>query len=92
MQLSLTQDILSVTEFKKSMKDTLDQVHKTHRPIVLTVNGRADAVVVDAQDYERQQAELELARNIMQAEKEYAAGKARPARTFLKELKRAYKL
>jgi prevent-host-death family protein len=92
MQLSLTQDILSVTDFKKKMKDTLDQVHKTHRPVVLTVNGKADAVVMDAKDYESQQAELDLARNILQAEKEYAAGKGRPARAFLKELKSAHKV
>ena len=38
------------------------------------------------------QAEHELELNIKQAEKEYAAGKARPARTFLEELKRAYKM
>ena len=92
MRLNLTKDILSVTDFKKNFKDTLDQLHKTHRPVVLTVNGKADAVVVDAGDFQQLNEELELARSIMRGEKEYSDGKGRPLKLFLKEFKSAHKI
>jgi prevent-host-death family protein len=53
MSLNLSEDIRSVTDLKRHTREILQQIHKTGRPVVLTVNGRADAVLLDAKTYEK---------------------------------------
>jgi prevent-host-death family protein len=48
MPINLAEDIRSVTELKRNTRDILQQIHRTVRPVVLTVNGKADAVLMDA--------------------------------------------
>jgi prevent-host-death family protein len=45
-------DIHSVTDFQRKTKDHLKRLEKSRRPIVLTLNGKAKAVVLDAQSCE----------------------------------------
>jgi prevent-host-death family protein len=92
MQLTPTQDILPVTEFKKRAKDVMDQLHRTGRPVVLTVHGRADTVLVDAKQYEQQQQDYELLKSLIQAEQEIAEGKFVSRPQLVKDMKRAAKL
>ena len=51
--LNIVEDIRSITELKRNTRAILDQVHETKRPIVLTVNGRADVVIMDPETYQR---------------------------------------
>ena len=51
--LNITRDIQSLTTFRRSSGDFMKQLKKTKRPIVLTVNGKAAAVVQDAAAYQR---------------------------------------
>jgi prevent-host-death family protein len=67
-------------------------VHETGRPLVLTVNGRADAVLIDAKVYEKQLKAMNLARLLSEAEAQVATGQTRPARAFLDEFKNARKI
>ncbi len=51
--LDITSDIQSLTAFRRSSGDFMKQLKKTKRPVVLTVNGKAAAVVQDAVAYQR---------------------------------------
>ncbi len=53
MALVITEDIKSITELKRNTNSVIDQVQKTKRPVVLTVNGKAKAVLLDAKEYEK---------------------------------------
>jgi len=90
--MNLIDDIRSVTDLKRNTRAILQQIHSTGRPVVLTVNGRADAVIIDAKTYEKQMKALNLARLLVEAEEDVAAGRVRPARAFLKEFKNAHKI
>lgn len=90
--MNLVDDIRSVTDLKRNTREILDHLHKTGRPVVLTVNGRADAVLIGAKSYEKQLKAMNLVRLLIEAEEDVAAGRVRPARAFLKEFKRAYKI
>jgi len=46
-------DIQSLTTFRRRSGDFLKQIRKSKRPVVLTVNGKAAAVVQDAEAYQR---------------------------------------
>ena len=51
--LDITKDIQSLTTFRRRSGDFLKQLKKSKRPVVLTVNGKAAAIVQDATAYQR---------------------------------------
>jgi prevent-host-death family protein len=92
MALSLSEDIRSVTDLKRKTKEILSQVHRTKRPVVLTVNGKADAVLLDTKTYEKHLQASNMARLLARAEEDVEGGRTRPIRSFLKEFKHARKV
>lgn len=45
-------EIRSVTEFQRNIKDYVGRLKESKGPLVLTVNGRAELVVQDAESYQ----------------------------------------
>ncbi len=92
MSMHLIDDIRSVTELKRKTREILRQVHDTRRPVVVTVNGKADAVLIDAKSYEQHLGAANLAQLLAAGEGDIAAGRTRPMRAFVKEFRRARKV
>ena len=92
MSLHLTEDIRSVTELKRQTREILEQVHQTRRPVIVTVNGKADAVLMDAATYQAQLGAANMARLVSEGEQDVATGRVRPMRSFLKAFARARKV
>jgi len=92
LHISPTEDIRSVTDLKRSTRDILDHIHATGRPVILTVNGKADSVLMDVRVYEKHLQAANLAKLLAPAERDVENGTTRPALTFLKEFKRARKI
>ena len=90
--MNLIDDIRSVTELKRKTREILDQVRQTGRPVVLTVNGKADAVLIDARTYEKHLSASNAAKLLAPAEDDVRAGRTRSMRSFLREFKRARKI
>jgi prevent-host-death family protein len=91
-QISPSEDIRSVTDLKRNTREILDHLHATGRPVILTVNGRADSVLLDVRVYERHLKAANLAKLIASAEQDVKKGRTRPIHDFLKEFKRAKKI
>jgi prevent-host-death family protein len=51
--MDITQDIQALTTFRNHSAAILQQLKRTKRLVVLTVNGKAAAVVQDAEAYQR---------------------------------------
>lgn len=51
--LDITKDIQSLTTFRRRSGDFMKQLKKSKRPVMLTVKGKAAAVVQDAEAYRR---------------------------------------
>lgn len=86
--LDLTQDIQSLTTFRRRSGDFMKQLKKSKRPVVLTVKGRAAAVVQDAEAYQRLldiAAAADAREGIRQGLAEAKKGLGQPARQFFKE-------
>jgi prevent-host-death family protein len=86
--LDITQDIQSLTTFRRRSGDFMKQLRKSKRPVVLTVKGRAAAVVQDAAAYQRLLDRAALAdshEGIRQGLEDARLGKVRPAREFFEE-------
>ncbi len=92
MPLSLTEDVKTVSELKKRLRAVIEHIRKTGRPVVVTVNGKPDAVLIDVETYERKLKALNLVGLLAEAEENIRRGRTRSASAFLKEFKRAKKV
>jgi prevent-host-death family protein len=50
--LSISQNIISLSDFKNKASKMLLEVRRSHRPIVITQNGRAAAVLISPDDFD----------------------------------------
>jgi prevent-host-death family protein len=89
MAISITEDIRSITDLKRNTTAVLEQIHNTKRPVVLTVNGKAEAVLVDAKEYEKITNAFNLLKLIAPAEEDIKEGRYTEAKDFFKEFKGA---
>jgi prevent-host-death family protein len=86
--LDITKDIQSLTTFRRRSSEFLKQLKKSKRPVVLTVKGKAAAIVQDAEAYQRLldvAAQADAAEGIRQGVEDIREGRHRPAREFFDE-------
>jgi len=86
--LDLTKDIQSLTTFRRRSGDFIKQIKKSKRPVVLTVNGKAAAVVQDAAAYQRlldMAASADAREGMRQGVEDARKGRIRPAKKFFQE-------
>ena len=91
--LDITKDIQSLTTFRRRSGDFMKQLNKTKRPVVLTVKGKAEAIVQDAGAYQRLlniAARADAHEAIRQGLDDVANGRTRPARDVFNEIRQRY--
>lgn len=85
-----TRNIYPLTDFQRNAKDFITQLQDSHKPIVLTVNGKAAVVIQDAASYQELLDQLELERSasaIRRSIQEAKEGKDVDAEDGLNQLK-----
>lgn len=83
--IDVAEDIHSLTAFKRQTAKFARLLKKTHRPLVLTVEGKARFVVFDAEAYEEWKDRLETFQAVHEALAE--EGEGRPAEQVHAELR-----
>jgi prevent-host-death family protein len=86
--MDITKDIQSLTTFRRRSGDFMKQLNKSKRPVVLTVKGKAAAVVQNAEAYQRLldiAASADAEEGIRQGLADAKKAKTRPARKFFDE-------
>ncbi|MBI2560110.1 MAG: type II toxin-antitoxin system Phd/YefM family antitoxin [Planctomycetes bacterium] len=74
MSISITEDIRPISDLKKKPSEIFKQIHRTGRPIIVTVNGKPDAVLLDVEIFERKLKALNLGVLLAEAETEAKMG------------------
>ncbi|MBW2185477.1 MAG: type II toxin-antitoxin system Phd/YefM family antitoxin [Deltaproteobacteria bacterium] len=72
--MNITNDIKPVTYFKSHAAAMLKQVNETHRPVVITQNGEAKAVLQDPESYENMRNAIGLLKLLSQGETDVRDG------------------
>lgn len=75
--MKIQEDIRPVTYLKSRAADLLAQVNETHRPVIITQNGEARAVLQDPESYEQMRAAIGLLKLVAQGEDEVRGGATR---------------
>jgi len=86
--IQIKDDIRSVAELKRNTSKILKQIQNTRRPVFLTVKGRAEAVLLDAKEYDRISSALAMLKLLLPAEEDVKKDRIRDAASFFKEFKR----
>ena len=91
--IDITRDIQSLTTFRRRSGDFMKQLRKNKRPVVLTVKGKAAAIVQDAEAYQRLldiAAQADAEEGIRQGLDDAAHGRTRPAREVFDQIRRKH--
>lgn len=72
--MSKTPKTIPETDLRDDAVSVLDEIQRVDEPWIITRGGRAAAVLLSAEAYERSQKENELLRRLAAGEKEVAAG------------------
>jgi PHD/YefM family antitoxin component YafN of YafNO toxin-antitoxin module len=90
--LDISKDIQSLTTFRRRSGHFMKQLKKSKRPVVLTVKGKAEAIVQDAGAYQRLldiAARAEAREGIRQGFEQSRQGQGRDAEEFFAEFEAA---
>lgn len=77
--------IVPISDLRQDAAGIIKRVVATDEPVVITQRGRASAVLVSADSYERTQHENEILRILAQGDAEIAAGFGRDADDVMTE-------
>jgi prevent-host-death family protein len=88
--IDITKDIQSMTAFRRNPGEFVKHLKKSRRPFILTVNGKAEVVVQDAEAYQRLldlAAQADPAEGIRQGLEDEKKGRAQAARDVFDEIR-----
>jgi prevent-host-death family protein len=91
--LDITKDIQSLTAFRRRSGEFMKHLRRSKRPVVLTVRGKAAAIVQDAEAYQRLldiAAQSDAEEGIRQGLDDVAHRRTRPAREVFDEIRRKH--
>lgn len=82
------QDVRPLTEFRANVAAVIQHLQDTGRPVILTQHGKSAAVLLDPATYEALVEELELLRDVQEAERQVATGQVTAHGSAQKQLLR----
>ena len=74
-QVNYAEDIVPLSSFRADVTRLMTQTRQTHRPIIVTQNGRAANVFLDVADYQKLIDRVDLMMDIYKGENDIAAGR-----------------
>ena len=72
--MSSIPEIIPISELRQDAAGVIKRLEQSRKPVVVTQRGRATAVLVSSESYERTQRELEILKVLAQGEVEIEAG------------------
>lgn len=82
-------EIHSLTDFTRNTKEMVRRLKKSRKPLVLTVNGKAEVVVQDAAAYQQMLDRLETIEGIQRGLEDVAHGRTMSVDEFAERMLRS---
>ncbi|HHQ47904.1 MAG TPA: type II toxin-antitoxin system Phd/YefM family antitoxin [Acidobacteria bacterium] len=73
--MDISEAIEPVTVLKRSAAELIRRARESRRPVIITQNGRATAVLVDVETYQRQRKALHMLEVLARGELDYREGR-----------------
>ena len=81
-------EIIPITDLRKDSAAVLKRIRSSRQPVIITQRGRAAAVMLSVEEYERSEDERQILRLLARGEKEIAAGEGHDLDSVLAEADR----
>jgi prevent-host-death family protein len=88
--LDIANDIRSLSDFKRKTSELITRLKRTGDPLVLTINGRAEVVVQDAEAYQHLLERVETIEALHRGFADVNAGRTKPARAVFNRFRRKH--
>jgi prevent-host-death family protein len=88
--MKLSEDIKPITYMKNHPANLIETVNSHKRPIIITQNGVARAVLLDIDTYEKQRESLMMLKLVAQGEQEIKEGKFREQEAVFEQLDKKF--
>ena len=72
--IDLVNDVMPLSKFRNSLTECIARTRRTHRPILVTQNGKSATVMFSVEDFERLRETFEMAEDIRISEAEIERG------------------
>jgi prevent-host-death family protein len=86
--MKISSDIKPVSYLKSHAADILKQVNETHRPVVITQNGKPRAVLLDPDSYDNMRNAIGLLKLISQGEEDIKQGRMKSQGKVFKNIEK----
>lgn len=80
-----SEDVVPFSDCRNNLSAYIARVRKTHRPVLITQNGRAASYLVDAESMDSLFDSIELSRDIEISRREFEEGKGIPHEQVVRE-------
>jgi len=93
--IDVSTDIQSLTDFKRRTAEFVKRMKQTGRPVVLTVNGKAELVVQDAESYQELldlKDRAEAIEGIRKGLESMKGGRTRPVDEVFEDIRREHEI
>ena len=81
---------MTSSAIRRSSSELLDRLRRTGNPLVLTINGKAEVVVQDAQAYQELLDRVETIEGLQRGLSDVKAGRTKPVREVFNRLRRKH--
>ena len=89
--MNMVQDIKPISYVKAHAADLISQINVTHRPLIVTQNGEATAVLVDTTTFQNLQESLKILKLLSHSEKEAQKGNKTLQSEFFARMDKKFK-
>ena len=72
--IDLAHDVMPLSEFRNSLTECIARTRRTHRPILVTQNGKSATVMLSVDDFESLRETFELIEDVRLSEDEIERG------------------
>jgi len=86
----LIEDIMPFSEYRNNLASCFARVNETHRPIIVTRKGRADAVLISAADFDPLMDVFLLTDTVRKSRKEIADGHGIDHKTAMRKFRKRH--
>lgn len=89
--MNISTDIKPISYLKSRAADLLKQINETHRPVIITQNGKPKAVLQDPESFDKMKNAIGILKILSLAEEEIKADEVMPNDLVMEKIKEKLK-
>ena len=86
--MKLSETVMPISEVKARVSELIEDLQTSRKPVIITQNGRAKAIVQDLESYEETQESLAMLKIIAQGRADVRRGRVKPMQKAFADIRK----